>query len=109
MAVTHPTSTPNPPQVLMPGASNNYVMASGSQGQGRVGTMGTLGHMITPGLGAGNLGIWQKRESMTRDFLGVAGEATSTGVNVGDLLSVTGLNFASDRDHPLRSGFGLWG
>lgn len=71
--------------------------------------MGALDHMITPGLGAGNLGLWQQRESMTRDFLGVKGEAAAAGVNVGDLHSVTGLNFASDHDHPLKSGFGLWG
>lgn len=71
--------------------------------------MDALGHMITPGLGAGNLGMWQKRESMTRDFLGLAGEAAAAGVNVGDLLSVTGIHFASDPDHSLRSGFGLWG
>ncbi|KAJ8650459.1 hypothetical protein MRB53_003482 [Persea americana] len=109
LGVTHPTSIANPPQVLVPGAGNNFVMGSGSQGQGRVGPMDALGHMITPGLGAGNLGMWQKRESMTRDFLGLAGEAAAAGVNVGDLLSVTGIHFASDPDHSLRSGFGLWG
>lgn len=78
-----------------------------------VGPMEGVGHMITQdwmGFGAGDFATWQKREGMTRDFLGVAGEAAA---NVGELVSITGVDFScDDRDRSFKPGFGFsetWG
>lgn len=114
MGVAHPATMTTPQQeVLAPGAGNNFMMGSGSQGQGVVGPMDGLGHMtrpVYPGLGGGgNLATWQKGEGMTRDFLGLAGEAAAACVNVGDLISLRGVDFGSDRDHSPKTGFGAWG
>ncbi|XXG76786.1 hypothetical protein AAC387_Pa08g1070 [Persea americana] len=99
--VAHPTYTP---QMLMSADRN---------GMDEVGPMQGAGHMITPdwmGFGAGDLATWQKREGMTRDFLGVAGEAAE---NVGELVSFTGVDFScDDRDRSFKPGFGFsetWG
>lgn len=79
-----------------------------------MGPMEGVGHMITQewmGFGAGNYATWQKRDEMTRDFLGVAGEAA---MNVGELESITAVDFScnDDRDRSFKSGFGFsepWG
>lgn len=116
LGVALPTSAS---EMLLPAANTSCMMGmgamgSGSQGQA-VGPMGSVGHMITPeylGFGAGNLATWQKSDGMTRDFLGLAGGAAAAGVNVRELLSLTGVDFSYDRDYTIRPPFGFsetWG
>ncbi|XP_058085520.1 protein indeterminate-domain 12-like [Magnolia sinica] len=93
------------PTCQMLSASTNCMQGAAADVQGH---MDAVGHMIPPGymgIGPGNLSTWQKRDQMTRDFLGLAGEAAAAaGVNVRDLLSFTGVDFNYDRDHTLTWG-----